>query len=176
MIKRETECIKIMKNYVIGIMAVIILFLVSVIYKNNSTIQVGIDFPIMEETKARVPKDVDVPIYLYVFFSIRNCYNCLQVVRELNNLEPHYIVTGIVPEDELREETKTRSITGATFPLESRNKYKKFIPWYSPSIIGVSLNGVIIFILPGVPQQAENVKKFLDSLYGKLLFVFLREK
>ena len=164
-----------MKNYIIGIMAVIILFLVSVIYKNTSPGQAGTTFPVLEETRERVPKDVTVPLYLYVFFSSRNCYDCLQVVRELNDLEPHFIVTGVVTEDELKDEKKIRSITGVTFPLVSINKYNKFLPWYTPSIIGVSPNGVILFNLPGVPQQEENIGKFLHSLYGKVYFMLLRK-
>jgi hypothetical protein len=148
-----------MKNYIIALMAVVILFLVSVIYRDNRKGQAGTTFPVLKETKARVLKEVDVPLYIYVFFSSRNCYDCLQVIHELNDLEPHFIVTGIVHEDELEDKTKLRSLTGATFPLESADKYKKFLPWYSPTIIGVSPNEVILFILPGVPHQAGNILK-----------------
>jgi hypothetical protein len=42
------------------------------------------------------------------------------------------------------------------------NKYNGFLPWYTPTIIGVSPNGIILFSLPGVPQQSEYIKKFLD--------------
>lgn len=165
-----------MKNYIIGIMAVIILFLISVIYKNNKPGQAGMSFPVQEEIKDRVNKDVDVPLYLFVFFSRRNCHDCLQVIQELNHLGPQFIVTGIVPQNELNEEKELRAITGAAFPLVSMNQYNRFLPWYTPSIIGVSPDGIILFSLPGVPQQSEYIKKFLDSLYGKLLYIFLREK
>jgi hypothetical protein len=119
---------------------------------------------------------VDVPLYLYVFFSKRNCHDCLQVIRELNHLETPYIVTGIVPQDELNDEKELRVITGAVFPLVGMDQYNQFLPWYTPSIIGVSPDGIILFTLPAVPGQSDYINKFLDSLYGKLLYIFIRKK
>jgi len=161
--------------YIIGTLAVAILVLSSIVYKNNNTPTAAEVFPIPEATKQRVEKDVEVPMYLFVFMSKRNCHDCLEVVKELNDLPPQFIVTGIVPHDQLDTEKEVRMITGAEFPLLSLKDFKKYEPWYTPSIIGTSYKGTILFSMPGVPNEKEYVKKFLDSLYGKLFPIFLEE-
>lgn len=162
-----------MKNYVIGTLAVIILVLASIIYKIETSPRN--QFPVLEETQIR-GNDVKVPLFLYVFFSKTNCRDCMEVIEVLNDLPPHFVVSGVVPADELKEEKELRRITGAAFPLLNLAKYKKYIPWYAPTIVGVSPKGEILFVLPGVPGGKTYLQNFLDSLYGKLYPVFLKEK
>ena len=165
-----------MKNYIIGTLAVIILVLVSIIYRNEKSPSPRNIFPVSEETK-NVNSEVEVPLFLYVFFSKRNCIDCMEFIEVLNNLPSHFKVVGIVPENELKDEKELRSTTGAAFPLMSSSKYRKYVPWYTPTIVGVSpTKGNIIFILPGVPGEKAYLENFLDSLYDKLYPVFLKEK
>jgi hypothetical protein len=162
-----------MKNYIIGVLVVIIVVLSSLFYKQNKT-SVPKRFPALEEAKTG---DAEVPLILYVFFSKRNCLDCMEVMEVLNKLPPHFIVRGIVPGKELEDEKELRGITGAEFPLMSVSEYKKYIPWYGPSIIGVSpIDGRIIFTLPGVPGEKEYLENFLESLYSKLYPLFVEQK
>lgn len=160
-----------MKNYIIGTLAVIILVLASLMYKNEMSPRSR--FPVLEENQGG---DVEVTVSLYLFFSKNNCVDCLEVIRVLNNLPPQFKVFGIVPEGQLKNEEELRYLTGAAFPLMSPAKYRKHIPWYTPSIVGVSPKGDIAFVLPGVPGEKEYLRKFLESLYGKLYPLFLEEK
>jgi hypothetical protein len=144
----------------------------SLMHKNSKTI--GTNFPIENEFLQRA-KDVEVPLFLYVFFSKRNCHDCLEIINILNDLPPHFIVVGVVPESELKNEKELRAITGAAFPLVSSKKYRSFLPWYAPTIIGVSPHSKVLFSLPGVPGETDYLKKFLNSLYSKIYPVFLQE-
>jgi hypothetical protein len=161
-----------MKNYIIGTLAVIILVMASLFYRNN-TAPVNKKFPAVMEAEKY---DVEAPLFLYVFLSKNNCIDCMGFIEVLNSLPPQFVVSGVVPDGDLKNGKELREITGATFPLMSVKKLKKFIPWYTPSTIGVSPNGDIIFQLPGVPGEKLYIEKFLDSLYGKLYPIFLKEK
>ncbi len=145
--------------------------LASVIYKNEKNPNKR--FPGLADTRGTEP---EVPLFLYVFFSKRNCKDCLEIIQALNNLPPHFIVSGVVPDRELTEEKVLRDKTGATFPLMGAKKYKKFVPWYMPGVIGVSPGGDILFVLPVVPGVKTYLKNFLDSLYERLYPIFLNEK
>lgn len=160
-----------MYKYIAGILGVAVLFWFSVIYK---TAMSPVKFPVPEEIKNTRSEP---PLYLYIFFSKKNCYDCLQVIHTLNNLPRHFVVRGIVPAGELKDEKELRGITGAAFPLESASKYKKkYVPWYIPSIVGISIDGDVLFVLPGVPGEKEYFENFLDSLYNKILPVFLKNE
>lgn len=161
-----------MKNHIIGVLAVTILIMASLMYKNSKT--VGMDFPMEGEFLQRA-KDVEVPLFLCVFFSKRNCHDCLEIINILNDLPPQFIVTGIVPESELKNEKELRAISGAAFPLVSSGKYRVFLPWYAPTTIGVSPQGKVLFSLPGVPGEADYLEKFLNSLYNKTYPVFFQD-
>jgi hypothetical protein len=163
-----------LKKYIIGTLVVSVLMMASIMYKNSRSL--GIPFPVHEEAKQRA-SNIDIPLFLYVFFSQRNCRDCLEVIKVLNNLPSHFIVTGVVPEKELKEKKDLKAVTGAAFPLICLSEFsKKHLPWYAPTIIGVSPNGKIIFSLPGVPGEKEYLRTFLDSLYGKIYPYFLNDK
>ncbi|MGD2088153.1 MAG: hypothetical protein PVH61_18395 [Candidatus Aminicenantes bacterium] len=162
-----------MKNYIIGVLVVIIVVLSSLLYKQDKA-SIPKRFPALEEAKNG---DVEVPLILYVFFSKRNCLDCMEGMEVLNKLPPHFIVRGIVPKKELEDEKELRTITGAEFPLMTAEKYRKYIPWYTPSIMGVSpIDGSIIFTLPGVPGEKEYLENFLESLYSKLYPILVEQK
>jgi hypothetical protein len=160
-----------MKNYIIGTLGVIILVLCSILYKSEMTRN---RFPVVLNAEAR-NDGVDVHLFLHVFFKKKNCPDCMEIIDVLNHLPPQFVVTGIVPQDELKDEKGFRRITGAAFPLISAKKYKRYIPLYSPAIIGVSPDGDILFVLPGVPGEKAYLEKFLDSLYNKLYPIFLKK-
>jgi len=159
-----------MKNHIIVSLTVIILILSSLMYKDSKSI--GTPFPIHKNARARA-KNVEVPFYLYVFLKKNNCRDCLDVVEVLNNLPPQFIVTGVVPEKDLQNEKELRELTGAAFPLESFDDFGRHRPWYTPTIVGVSPFGKVLFTLPGVPGEKDYLKRFLDVLYGKVYPIFL---
>ncbi len=84
------------------------------------------------------------------------------------------MVTGIVPDEELENETDVRNTTGATFKLVgTKGTYKRFVPHYTPTIFGVSRNGKILFVLPGVAGAKTYLYDFLTNFYGKSIELLL---
>jgi len=82
-------------------------------------------------------------------------------------LPKQFKVFGIIPEDELLSEKELKHKTGANFELISMKEFKKFIPLYAPTLIGVSRNRNIYFVLPGVPYAKEYLEQFLIDFYYK---------
>jgi len=46
-------------------------------------------------------------------------------------------------------------------------KIINFLPVYTPTLFGVGDNGVIYFVLPGVPNEKKYLNQFLESFYYK---------
>jgi hypothetical protein len=154
-----------MKNYIIGLLLVTIFVLGSLFYKHHAKNSIlDAQFPV----KVIAPSDPPT-LYLYVFFSIRNCRDCLDIIETLNTLPPWFVVRGVLPEEELKKEKEVRLYIGASFPLESQEKFKRFIPRYYPSVTGVSAKGEFFCVLPGVPGEKEYLQNFLNSMYQRLL-------
>lgn len=154
-----------MKNYAIGMMGVIFVFLGSIIYKQQHTM-VCYHFPVPESL---IKRSEEGTFYLFLFFSKNDCTQCLlEMVEVLNKLPPQFCPAGVVPGEELKNESELRRLTGASFSLYSFREYKKYLPWYTPTLFGVSPAGKIIFVLPGIPGQNSNLKNTLESIYGKL--------
>ncbi|HLP44374.1 MAG TPA: hypothetical protein VK469_00400 [Candidatus Kapabacteria bacterium] len=161
-----------MKNYVIGVLGAIILVLISIIYKNEISLRNRIPIPVGTKNL-----DEEVHLILYIFFSKNNCPDCLEIIDLLNNLPSYFVVFGIVPGNELKEEKELRRITNASFPLIDNLKYRKYIPWYTPTIIGISpTNGDVLFTLPGVPGEKEYLGNFLESFYRKSYPFIFKDK
>lgn len=160
-----------MKNYIIALLLVVVLVLISFLYRYGTA--PANDFPVIQDKRN---SRVEVPVSLYVFFSKKDCTSCFEVIEILNDLPSQFVVTGLVPEEELKDETGLRNKTGATFPLKSDKSFRKYRPWYTPTIIGVSPKGIILFKIPGVPGEKEYIEKFLDSLYSRIYPIFLEEK
>jgi thioredoxin-related protein len=164
-----------MKNYLIGTLAVIIIFLLSVVYKQQNTM-IFSKFPIDVQEKMS-GQSSEVPLYLFLFFSKSNCSTCLdEVVKVLNGLTPPFFVLGVVPGNELEDEVEFRRITKAAFPLSSFAKYIKYVPSYTPTLIGVASSGKILFVLPGISMQSGYLRDFLMASYDNLYHVLKNEK
>ena len=159
-----------MKNYIIGLLMVIIMVFASLFYREKTRLRYNA-FPIVE-TKANDSAN----LHLYVFFSKQNCAPCLEYIKELNALPQEIKVFGVVPDFELKDELILRELTGAKFSLIPNSRFKGFIPIYSPTTVGVSTKGEIYFVLPGVPGEKEYIENFLMNLYYKLQRIFMNKK
>ena len=155
-----------MKNYIIGFLAVSLMVLGTFFYKSSKILVLNgfpIDSPQLVQNESGEP-----PLYLFIFFSRNNCHTCMDSIQVLNELPPKFVVTGIVPANELENETDLRAASGAAFKLTAFNEgYRRFSSHYSPSIYGVSGNGNVLFIMPGVPEQKGYLYNFLVNFYGK---------
>lgn len=163
-----------MKNYIIGLLIVVILVLSSLVYKFHTTANktLSVIYPVEINKLNRNPK-----LNLFVFFSKKNCQDCLGIVDVLNNLPPsQFVIRGIIPENELKDTREIRSKTGATFPIEGEQRFDKLIPKYTPSIVGVSDKSDLFFIIPGVPGEKDYLERFLNSFYQKVYTYLLSIK
>lgn len=106
-----------MRNYIIVLLIVIILFLSSYVYKSNKIRKLD-NFP-TEKFIEKIEKKDD-NLLLILFFSIKNCEPCLEIISVLNNLPGHYNVYGVVPTDELLLVDEIRKKT--EFKFEIRGK------------------------------------------------------
>ncbi|MCK5056794.1 MAG: hypothetical protein KAT34_09080 [Candidatus Aminicenantes bacterium] len=142
-------------------------FLGSLVYKQQN-MMVCHHFPVPENLKEDSTEDF---LYIFLFFSKGNCISCVVEIIEILNALPSqkFRIFGIVPEEELiKDEASLRRTTGAVFPLFASNKYKQYLPSYTPTIFGVSPSGKIILVLPGINDQSIYLKGILSSLYWKL--------
>jgi len=155
------------KNLVIIILIVLIVVLISFLYKHHVR-SIYSNFPLLIKD---IPETGMKPFYLFFYFHSHDCPSCLEVIQILNNLPRHFIVTGLVSENELKDEDMIRKMTGAIFPLVSIKNYKNFIPPISPMMIGVSEEGVILFILPAIPEQKEYLLDFIQTFYYERILV-----
>lgn len=162
-----------MKNYFIGLLIVFSVFLSSVIYKNSKISNLE-KFPV----KSEIQNEKDEPkLHLFLVFSKRNCHDCLGIIDVLNELPSQFIVVGIVPEKEMKNSVEIREITGAEFPLKPLKKvYLKFLPNYSPTIIGSDYRGKVYFVLPGVPNEKDYLEKFLTDFYSKAFTLLIPDE
>lgn len=153
-----------MKNYVIGLLLVIIILLGSFLYKiNQRDVYHG-----FQDVKNNNKGDIENPFYLFFFFSYKNCSPCLEVIDVLNKLRPPFVVVGVAQPEELRDESFLRNELGITFRIISISKFKKYVPPYMPTIIGVNQNRKIYFILPSVPHEKEYLEEFLTIFYERV--------
>ncbi len=143
----------------------VILVLSSFLYDNGKQ-SIYNNCPVIENEN---PGD-EVALFIYIFFSKRNCRDCLQIIEILNRLQPPFKAIGVVPGSELKEEGELRNITGAAFRLISCAEYKKYIPLYSPSLMGISRRGKIYFVIPGVPGMKTYLEQFITVFYDKIHF------
>jgi hypothetical protein len=163
-----------MKNYVIGALIVVILALLSLIYKYHTTENktLSVVYPVEFEESDKNPK-----LYLYVFFSKKNCQDCLGIIEVLNALpQSQFVVKGVVPDNDLEDIKEIRSITGATFSIEGDEKFRKLIPKYTPAIVGLSKKSDLFFILPGIPGEKDYLEMFLYSVSQKVYSFLLTIK
>jgi len=123
-----------MRKLIYVLMGVIILYLISVIYRNHVT-PILIDFPVKDLGAGS--KD-EVRLNLVLFFSRKNCPPCVQQVVNFLNQPPENVrVIGIVKEEELNFLNEIKAMTGAKFPIKTLKKWKKYRPNYAPTLYGV---------------------------------------
>ena len=162
-----------MKNYLIGMLAFIIVFLVSVIYRQHKTM-VFSHFPVEEPI---IDQSSEARLYVFLFFSKKSCSGCLdEIVKILNRLSTPFYAVGVVPDNEWEDEAAIRRITGVTFPLRSFDKFGAYIPWHLPTLICVDPSGKVIFVLPDFALHSRNIENFLTSVYCRLADSLEKEK
>jgi hypothetical protein len=161
-----------MKNYIITILAVCLLISISLLYKGE-TKRIFKDFPSSNIEKS---EEIEGPLHLYLFFSRDNCADCLEVIDVLNTLPEHFLVKGVVPEKELASEDALRKKSGAMFPIIGLNGYRKFSPYYWPTLIGVTKSNKILFVLPGVPNEKKYLEEFLNPFYRRVYPLLIETK
>lgn len=115
-------------------------------------------------------------LYLYVFFSKDDQPENLEIIGELNNLPTHFEVYGVVPDKQMIEEKKLRDLTGAEFPIFPLSRFKRFTPFYTPSITAVSEKGKIFFVYPLSAGEDLVFKRFLFVFYQNISDQLLKEK
>lgn len=160
-----------MKNFIIAFLAVCLLVSISFIYKIEQK-QAFDNFPGSHQDKK--VKEVENPLYLYFFFSGSNCMDCLEMIEVLNTLPEQFIVFGVVPGKELKNEAELRARSGASFELQGAKEFKKYSPHYWPTLIGVSKGNRVMFVLPGVPNEKEYLLNFLEEFYKNAYPILLQ--
>ncbi|MDD8032105.1 MAG: hypothetical protein PHQ25_08965 [Acidobacteriota bacterium] len=154
------------KNLIILVLICLLVISLSFSYKYYK-LNLYSEFP-LELAASRSMKEI--PFYLFLYFHSNDCPQCLGIISLLNNLPPHYIVRGVIPDDEISNSEIIRESTGAIFEFEPVSKYKKFMPLISPCLIGVSKEKAILFVLPSVPDQEKYLREFLESFYYNRVF------
>lgn len=151
---------------------VVIIFLVSVIYRERAT-PVLVRFPVIENE----PVLEEGPrLQLYLFFSRKSCPPCLRVIDILNQPRPGISVTGIIPEEEESSRGEIGNSLGIMFPIRTVSKWKKFIPNYAPTLFGVGQDGRIYFVLPCVGFEEHYLVEYLDEFERKAAYLLLPGK
>ena len=87
-----------MRNYIILLLVVILLALSSYVYKIHQK-------NIFEKFPGHlIDNENESSLYLFLFFSVKNCRPCLEIVKVLNRLPKKYKVIGVIPEGEFTNE------------------------------------------------------------------------
>jgi len=150
-----------MKNYLIGCLALCLLASASMIYRQGQTnVFLGFDKnlgPAGEPT-----------LYLYGFFSSDSCMPCAELIGVLNQLPEDFRVTGVVPQGDAPRIPLLREQYQVRFPIYGAAKFRRYKPVVNPTIIGVSRGGKLLFVLPCVTLEPEEIRAFLDDLHLKL--------
>ena len=156
-----------MKNYVILLLLTIILIMASFMYKNRLN-RILSEFPSITQQETNDGNTASLDLFLV--FNSTNCQDCLRVVNVLNNLPKHFRVLGLVPKGDLLNIEKLRAETGATFEIKCSDRYGRFMPYYAPTLIGVSKDRRILFVLPSVPNEFNYLKDFLENFYKRAYY------
>lgn len=145
------------------LMAVIILYLSSIIYRERVT-PVTTNFPVKhlgEEFGG------EIKLNLVLFFSMKNCPPCLKVINFLNEPPEGVRVIGIVPEKEVQLLSEIKQATRAGFPIYSFKRWRRYHPIYAPTLFGVGPDGNIYFVLPCVGQEEIYLPGYLAEFLRK---------
>lgn len=153
-----------MKRIVYVFVAVVIFFLISVIYRDRM-MPLLVNFPVDE---LRENSKDDVLLNLVLFFSRKNCPPCVQQVIDcLNQLPKNVRVVGIIKNEELNYLDEIRALTGAKFPIKSMKKWNKFRPNYAPTLYGIGPDGKVCFILACTGLEENYLRDYIDEFIRK---------
>jgi hypothetical protein len=153
-----------MKNLFYIFLGVVIVYLISVIYRGQAT-PILAKFPI-EEIEQKINKATD--FYLVLFFTKSTCSPCVQQIVDLLNKLPENIrVVGIIKKEDLIFLDEIRNFSGAKFPIKTIKKWERFRPNYVPTVFGVGQDGRIYFILACVGIEHAYLRAYLDELLRK---------
>jgi peroxiredoxin len=152
-----------MKNYLIASLIAVIVFMGTVIYRQQHTMVLR-QFPVPAIEKA---KDSTEPmLYLFLFFSKKGCKDCSdEVIDLLNQHTDKFQVIGVVPAEELEKEEEIRNEKGITFPLHSFASYRNFLPPNIPALFCISPSGKIVFTLPVFRERTKELESLLKKVY-----------
>lgn len=158
-----------MKKILYILVGVIVLYLSSIIYRERLT-PITARFPV-----ERLGKDTrgEIRFNLVLYFAMNNCRPCLKPVVDFLN-EPHdkVRVIGIIPENEIHLISHVRNATGARFAIYSSKKWRRYDPFYAPTLYGVGPDGNIYFILPCVGLEESYLSGYFDEFMRKTKRLF----
>lgn len=150
-----------MRKYFAAAAIVLILLSISFIYKSWQASNIFKNFPFALEDKNR---GQEKKLLLFLFFNKNTCKSCLEVIDVLDGLPDFFKLYGVVPDAELKNEMDIRGQTGVTFDLLSIKKFKKYKPFYIPTLLGV-FGRKIYFVIPAVPGAKDNIYELVMSFY-----------
>jgi len=160
-----------MKRLIYFLAAVIVLYLISAIYRYQVT-PILINFPVDE--LGIIPKK-EVRLNLVLFFSRKNCPPCVQhIINYLNEAPESIQVVGIVKEEEIKFLDEIRETTGAKFPIKSIKKWKKYRPNYAPTLYGVGSDGKIYFVIACTALEENYWRAYVDEFMRKAEYLLLK--
>lgn len=151
-----------MSRYLAGILALCLLVLVSIIYKQNRT------NALLGFEKGDLAQASEPVLYLYGFFSSDSCMPCGEVIGVLNQLPDYFKVTGVVPKREAHRIGALREQYKIQFPIHDPSRYRRYRPLINPTVIGTSVKGKILFILPCATLRPDEIRTFLMNFHLKL--------
>jgi len=153
-----------MRKLVYILVGVIVLYLLSVIYRERLT-PVLIRFPVEEQGEE---SKNEVRLNLFLFFSRKNCPPCLQqVINYLNQPTENVRVVGIIHDEELKFLEEIRQTTGARFPVRSFKRWKRYRPNYAPTLYGVGPDGRVYFIIACTGREESYLRTYIDEFMRK---------
>lgn len=153
-----------MKRLIYVLIGVIILYLISVIYRNDIT-PILIDFPVEDLV---INPESEVKLYLVLFFSRKNCPPCVQqVVEYLNHPRENVQVIGIIKKEEINFLDEIRELTGAEFPIKTLKKWKKYRPNYAPTLYGIGRDGKVYFIFACTAIEEIYLRVYINEFLKK---------
>jgi hypothetical protein len=158
-----------MKKFLYILVGVIIVYLSSIVYRERVT-PITARFPV-----ERLGKDSrgEIRFNLILYFAMNNCRPCLKpVVDFLNEPRDKIRVIGIIPENEINLVSDVRDTTGASFPIYSSTKWRRYVPFYTPTLYGVGPDGNVYFILPCVGLEESYLSGYFDEFLRKTKRLF----
>ncbi|MBN1272236.1 MAG: hypothetical protein JXB26_08180 [Candidatus Aminicenantes bacterium] len=109
-------------------------------------------------------------LILILFYSHKNCQECLEIIDVLNKIRDSFQIVGIVPDGELDNPFENETEFLPLFPVIGLKKYRKYLPPYTPAVLGVSGEGTVFFKIPITAYSAKTFKHYLLEFHSKIMF------